>query len=117
MGIIVWKGEQTGGDAIRGAKVGRTLAPAIEDQQLMPDQRGFGINGTESARPCQSDHGDDHMNEQEDEVTHPGNGNNTSQATVFRPIGQFAMDRSRCVSRALYTTPLPPSPSFWMISQ
>ena len=33
------------------------------------------------------------MNEQEDEVAHPGTGNNTSQATVFRPIWQFAMDR------------------------
>jgi hypothetical protein len=33
------------------------------------------------------------MNEQDDEVAHPGNGNNTSQATVFRPIWQFAIDR------------------------
>ena len=31
------KGEQTGGIAIRGAQVGRTLASSIEDQQLMPD--------------------------------------------------------------------------------
>ena len=41
------EGEQTGSDAIGGAKVGRTLAPAIEDQQLMPDERGFGNHGTE----------------------------------------------------------------------
>jgi hypothetical protein len=33
------------------------IAAAIEDQQLMPDQRGFDNNGTESARPCQSGHG------------------------------------------------------------
>ena len=57
------KGAQTGDDPIRGAQVGRTLAAAIEDQQLMPDQHGFGNNGTESARPCQSGHGDDQMNE------------------------------------------------------
>ena len=57
------KGAQAGADTIRGTQVGRTLATAIEDQQLMPDQRGFGDNGTESARPCQSGHGDDHMNE------------------------------------------------------
>jgi hypothetical protein len=44
-------------------QVGCPLAAAIEDQQLMPDQRGFGNNGTEAARPCQSRHGDDHMNE------------------------------------------------------
>jgi hypothetical protein len=46
------KGAQAGDDAIRDAQVGRTLAAAIEDQQLMPEQRGFGDNGTESARPC-----------------------------------------------------------------
>ena len=40
----------------------------------MPDQHGFGNNGTESARPCQSGHGDDQMNEQDEEVAHPGNG-------------------------------------------
>ena len=46
----------------------------------MPDQRGLGNHGTESRRPRQSQHGDNHMNEQDDEVAHPGNGNNTSQA-------------------------------------
>jgi len=39
---------QAGDDPIRGTKVGRALTPAIEDQQLMPDQHGFGENGTES---------------------------------------------------------------------
>jgi len=45
------KGEQPGDEAIHGAQVGRTLAAAIEDQQLIPGQRGFGNNGTVSARP------------------------------------------------------------------
>ena len=31
----------------------------------MPDQRGFGNHGTDSPRPCQSDHRDDHMNHTE----------------------------------------------------
>jgi hypothetical protein len=53
---------QAGDDTIRGTQVGRTLSTTIEDQQLMPDQRGFGHNGAESARPCQSGQGDDHMN-------------------------------------------------------
>jgi hypothetical protein len=57
------QGAQAGDDTIRGAQVGRTLAAAIEDQQLMPDQGRFGDNGTESARPCQSGQGDDQMNE------------------------------------------------------
>jgi len=48
---------QTGDDPIRGAQVGCTLAPTIEDQQLMPYQHGFGDNGTESTRPCQSGQG------------------------------------------------------------
>jgi hypothetical protein len=57
------KGAQTGDDPIGGAQVRHTLAAAIEDQQLMPEQRRFGNNGTESARPCESGHGDDQMNE------------------------------------------------------
>src|SRR5438270_10047387 len=48
------KGTQTGDDPICCAQVGRTLSAAIEDQQLMPDQHGFGNNGTEPAGPCQS---------------------------------------------------------------
>ena len=56
------KGTQTGDDPIRGAQVGSALAATIEDQQLMPDERGFGNDGTESARPCKSDHGDNQMN-------------------------------------------------------
>src|SRR5215469_580356 len=41
-----------GDDPIGGAEVGRTLAPAIEDQQLMPHQHGLSDNRTEAARPC-----------------------------------------------------------------
>jgi hypothetical protein len=55
------QGAQAGDDPIRGTQVGRTLAPAIEDEQLMPDQHGFGDNGTESTRPRQSGQGDDQM--------------------------------------------------------
>jgi len=59
------KGAQAGDDTVPGAEVRRTLAAAaaIENQQLMPNQRGFGDNATESARPCQSGQSDDHMNE------------------------------------------------------
>ena len=71
---------------IRGAQVGRPLAAAIEDQQLMPDQHGFGDNGSESARPCQSGHGDDQMNEQDEEVAHPGKRISTAKTTTFKPI-------------------------------
>ena len=75
---------QAGDDPIRGTQVGRTLAPAIEDEQLMPDQHGFGDNGTESTRPRQSGQSDDQMNEYDSEVTHPGNGINPSKTTALR---------------------------------
>ena len=45
-------GEPAGAKAIRDAQAGRTLVPAIEDKQLMPDQRGLGNHGTESPRPA-----------------------------------------------------------------
>src|SRR4029453_15856603 len=86
------QGAHAGDDPIRGTQVGRTLAPAIEDEQLMPDQHGLGDNGTESTGPRQSGQGDDQMNEYDSEVAHPGNGINTSQNTALRPIWQFAID-------------------------
>jgi hypothetical protein len=86
------QGTQAGDDPIRGAQVGRTLAPAIEDEQLMPDQHGLGDNRTESTRPRQSGQGDDQMNEYDSEVAHPGNGIN-SKNTALRTIWQFAIDR------------------------
>jgi hypothetical protein len=55
-------------------RLGRTLAPAIEDEQLVTDQHGFGDNGTESTRPRQSGQDDDQMNEYDSEVAHSGNG-------------------------------------------
>ena len=36
----------------------------------MSEQRGFGDDGTESARLYQSGQGDNHMNEQDEEVAH-----------------------------------------------
>ena len=75
---------QAGDDPIRGTQVGCTLAPAIEDQQLMPDQHGFGDNATEATRPRQSGQSADQMNEYESEVAHPGNGINTSKTTALR---------------------------------
>ena len=57
------KSAQAGDDTIRGTQFGRSLSTTIQDQQLMPDQRGFGDDGTDSARPCQSGQSDDHMKE------------------------------------------------------
>jgi hypothetical protein len=68
---------QASDDPIRGRQVGRTLAPAMKDEQLMPDQHGFGDNGTESTRSRHSC--DDQMNEYDSEVAHSGNGINTAK--------------------------------------
>jgi len=46
------KGTQTGDDTIRGAQIGRTLAAATEDPQLMFDEHRLGNDGTEASRPC-----------------------------------------------------------------
>jgi len=54
---------QPGKDPICGAQVGCPLAPAMEDQQLMPDEHGLGDDGTDSSRPCQPRHGHDQMHE------------------------------------------------------
>jgi hypothetical protein len=43
-------------------QVERTPTAATDDQQFMPDQRGFGDNETEPARPYQPGRGDTHMN-------------------------------------------------------
>jgi hypothetical protein len=53
---------QRGDDPICGAQVGRTLAPAIEDQQLVPKQQGLSDNAPESARTCESRRGHNQMN-------------------------------------------------------
>jgi len=48
----------------------------------MPEQRGFGNHGTESPGTCQAGRGDDHMNGKEDEVAHPGHGDNALQSRL-----------------------------------
>jgi hypothetical protein len=80
------EGEQTGGDAIGGAQVGRTLAPVIEDQQLMPSSADSATTERSLPRPP-GGYRDDHMNKQEDEVAHGGHGNNTSQVPYTGQIG------------------------------
>jgi len=71
---------------------GARFAPAIEDQQLVSDQHGFGDNGTEPTRPCHSGQGDDQMNEYDNEVAHPGNGIKTSKTPHSGQIWQFVID-------------------------
>ena len=62
-GLADEKRAQPGDDPISDVQVGRTLAAAIEDQQLMSHQHRLGNNGTDSARPCQSRYRHNQMNE------------------------------------------------------
>src|SRR5215475_2762734 len=85
-------------------RLGARLRPRLR-MQLMPDQHGFGDNGTESARPHQSGQGDDQMDEYDSEVAHSGNGINTSQTTAPKPVWQFAIDRSNQAMISFTTLP------------
>jgi hypothetical protein len=49
------KGAQTGDNAIGRAQLGRTLASAIEDQELMFDEHRFGNQATGASRHCQDE--------------------------------------------------------------
>jgi hypothetical protein len=46
------KGAQSGDNTICRAQIGRTLAAAIEDPQLMFDEHRLGNDGPEASRPC-----------------------------------------------------------------
>ena len=49
-------------DPIRRAQVRGTFAAAIQDQQLMAEQHGFGNHTPETTRLCQPNESDDRMN-------------------------------------------------------
>ena len=71
-------------NAIGEAETWRARSRAVEDQQLLLDEHGFGHHGTESTGPRQSGHGDDQVNEHDTEIAHPGNRINTSQTTALQ---------------------------------
>src|SRR3982750_657904 len=52
---------QSHDDPIGGSQIGSTFATSTEDQHLMPNQHGFGNNGTESTRSCESRQGHHQM--------------------------------------------------------
>ena len=62
----------TGNHPIRNPQVGSAFPTAIENQQLMADQRGFRNDGTEPTRPRKSNYGDDHMKKKREDVAHGG---------------------------------------------
>jgi hypothetical protein len=45
-------------ETIHSARVGRSIAPAIENEQLLPDHHGFGNHATDPTRPRQPNQND-----------------------------------------------------------
>jgi hypothetical protein len=77
------------------------LAAAIEDQQLMPDWRGFDNNWMEFAQPSSRATMTIKMNEQNEEVANPDSHITKSKTIAFGPLGNFAMDRLRTIAQTL----------------
>ena len=73
-------------ESIRNAQVGRPLAAPIQDEQLMPDQHGFGDHAADSARHCQPNHDDNQMHQKNQELPHLGNRIKLRQTLDFARI-------------------------------
>jgi hypothetical protein len=80
------EGAQTGDDTVCGSEVGRALSAAIQDAQLMFYEHRFGNDRPEAARSCQSDEGDDQMNENDDNIAHPRIVSKPPKPSEFGPI-------------------------------
>jgi hypothetical protein len=57
---------------VRNAQAGSAFPAAIENQQLMSDQRGFSNHGTEPTGSRKSNDGDNHMKKKSEDVMHGG---------------------------------------------
>ena len=80
------KGAQAGDKAIGNAQVGSSLPTAIQDEDLMPSERRFRDDGTKANRFYKPDDGDDRMNENDEDVVHPGIVSKSQKPAAFRPI-------------------------------
>jgi len=52
-------------------RFGSSLPTAIQDEDLMPSEHGFGDDGTKTTRSDKPDDRDDQMNENDEDVVHP----------------------------------------------
>ena len=57
---------------IRNPEIRSTLPAAIENQQLMSNQRGFGNNATQPTRLRESNYGNDYMKKKGKNIAHAG---------------------------------------------
>ena len=86
--------QPAGKDPVRRGQIRRSLPGAIQDQELMLEQKRLGNDGTGTARSEQASQGSDEMDEKDDQIAHhrilagqeiPTNygRNNNSPATRF----------------------------------
>ena len=76
------KSAQTGDDPIRNAQIGSAFPAAIENQQLMSDQRGFSNDRTKPTGPRKSNEGDDYMKKKSEDVAHGGMVSNVKKTAI-----------------------------------
>ena len=56
----------------------------IQDEDLMPSERRFRDDGTKATRSYKPDDSDDRMNENDEDVVHPGIVSKSQKAPEFR---------------------------------
>lgn len=66
----------------------------------MFDEHRFGNDGTEASRPCYPDHGDDRMNEKDDDIAHPGTVSKPERAPDFGLIQLPFLVSGHCLIKA-----------------
>jgi hypothetical protein len=67
-------------------QTGSSLPAAIQDEDLMTSQHGFGDDGTKATWFYKAENGDDQMDENDEDVVHPGIVSKSQKAPEFRPI-------------------------------
>jgi hypothetical protein len=60
----------TGDDPVSGAKVRRSFAATVQDEQLVPDEHRLGNHAPEPSGLREPDQGDDRMQQEDQEIAH-----------------------------------------------
>jgi hypothetical protein len=78
------QGAYTGHNPVGNAPVGSSLPTALQEEDLMPGQHGFGADGTKATWFYKADEGDDQMDENDEHVVPPGIVSKSQKALEFR---------------------------------
>src|SRR5215475_14801699 len=93
---------QAGDNPIGSPKVGSALPTAIQNQDLVSHQDGFGNKGTEPTGPSKPDDDDNHMQKKSENVAHARDGIKLKNLKNSRPLRNSPPTPSRSwVSRII----------------